>query len=67
MSEGLRPCPFCGGDAKLDHYAGDRYAGEVTLSFIRCKKCGAITYKYRMSTDYSSDEKAIEAWNRRVE
>ena len=44
--------------------------GSVTadgMSFVRCKTCGAIGQKFEVSRKYSSDEKAIEAWNRRAE
>lgn len=63
LSEKLQPCPFCGGKAKLEHnYEHDNY-----LSFVRCQKCYAQSHKYMISCDYCSDQRAIEAWNKRVE
>lgn len=50
----LKPCPFCGGEAK----AQNSFIGICT---IYCKKCGAIV-------SFNGNEakpKAIEAWNRR--
>ena len=50
----LKPCPFCGGKAKLQ---GDesKYG-----CFVVCTNCYA-------EMDYSETEvKAIEAWNKRV-
>ena len=49
----LKPCPFCGGEAKLGWYR-DFY-------YIRCKNCGIRTLvEFTM-------RRAIEAWNRRAE
>ena len=31
----LKPCPFCGGEAHIEH----EYAG-VGHSYVCCKKCG---------------------------
>ena len=52
MSE-LKPCPFCGGKARfINKYKGMRW---VVCDYCLCE------------TDlFSTDEKAVEAWNRRV-
>lgn len=48
----LKPCPFCGGEAKVIESKG--------LYWVACMKCCA-------SADVIDDrDKAIEAWNRRV-
>jgi Lar family restriction alleviation protein len=61
----LKPCPFCGGEAELHHKIEplciDAY------SYVYCTKCGVTTEAFPKSFDHSSDEKAIEAWNRRAE
>ena len=59
MMAELKPCPFCGGEAKLDHL--------VKSSIVWCKCCMASTKSMEFSPEYASDEKAIEAWNRRAE
>ncbi len=64
MDENLKLCPFCGGEAELQ-YGGSGNRESAGMSFVRCKKCGAISQKFEVSRKYSSDEKAIEAWNRR--
>ena len=62
----LKMCPFCGGEAKLG-FGGEGSATAKGMSFVRCEKCGAMGAKFMMDRTYSSDEKAIEAWNKRVE
>lgn len=54
----LKPCPFCGGEAKLDR--------ATHSSLVYCKECRASTKLIDFSPEYASDEKAIEAWNRRT-
>lgn len=54
----LKPCPFCGGEAKTGTTLFGIRSG---LIFVYCKKC------YASSLDYKTKEDAIEAWNRRVD
>ena len=56
MSEKLKPCPFCGGEAALWRF----YDLHVTNHYIGCTTCGAQT----RGTD--SDDLCIEVWNRRA-
>lgn len=65
MNENLKLCPFCGGKAELQYDGGNGNRESVGMSFVRCKNCGAIGQKFEVSRKYSSDEKAIEAWNSR--
>jgi Lar family restriction alleviation protein len=53
----LLPCPFCGGEAKLD--INDDHTNKV---FIYCKTCGISTDTYLPS----GKQEAIAAWNRRA-
>lgn len=60
--EGLRPCPFCGGDAiiSVDPDATRDTMGRLwgyTAVCSRCASCSGLTY---------TKDKAIEAWNRRT-
>lgn len=61
--EKLKPCPFCGDEAEL---STGRFDGKDT-SYVMCKKCGSQGEFFLVSTKYASAEKAIKAWNRRVE
>lgn len=57
----LKPCPFCGGEARILHnYAGGEW------SYAECKVCRCSTEKFMKSFAVASDEQAIEAWNRRI-
>lgn len=51
----LRPCPFCGGEARLWH--PKEYG--ITLGSVKCNSCGAST------ESFTDDDSAIEAWNKR--
>lgn len=62
----LKRCPFCGGEAELA-FGGNGSHEAKGLSFVKCKDCGAIGQKFEVSHRYASDQKAIEAWNRRAE
>ena len=56
MSEKLKPCPFCGGEAmerEATYYHNTRY-------YIQCTKCGAG------SAFSLSEQGAIDAWNTRA-
>ena len=55
MSETLKSCPFCGGEACV-------FDMENTMpSCVRCVECGA-----RIETDTHSGARADNAWNRRA-
>lgn len=52
--ENLKPCPFCGGEAKTDYdFNNNRY-------YVFCRDCDARVY------DYNSEERVIKEWNKRI-
>lgn len=51
----LKPCPFCGGEARM--LSGDGYWCQ-----IGCIACGGRAEEFPQNWD-----KAIEAWNRRAD
>lgn len=55
----LKPCPFCGGRAVFQD-------NNSCCSYVYCKKCGATGETVNVSKKFSSDEKAAEKWNRRI-
>lgn len=63
----LKRCPFCGGKALLLHEGVKGITYEC--SFVSCSKrdCAARTQSVTISTEYCSDDKAAELWNRREE
>jgi Lar family restriction alleviation protein len=57
MSEALKPCPFCGGEARVVSY-GDPHESPP-LVVVMCDECEATT------GDGIARESAIAAWNLR--
>jgi Lar family restriction alleviation protein len=72
----LKPCPFCGGDAKVMFNINSK--NDVWFTFIKCEVCNAQgkTFAVGEHTELDDEEvvekkvgraakKAAEAWNRR--
>ena len=57
MSTELKPCPFCGGKARLHEIASTYH---VLWRYVMCDNC------LTSNDNYSTEEEAIAAWNRRV-
>lgn len=54
----LKPCPFCGGEAKVEH---EYYSNFTKINYcVSCFSCFSSTF------DFDTEQEAIEAWNRRV-
>lgn len=60
MSE-LKPCPFCGGEAEVQHQSRKLYGDVVDWYGVYCKKpfCGFVSGQ-------STEAEAIAAWNTRA-
>lgn len=65
MDINLKNCPFCGGGARLTHSKKPKL--DVNGTVIECDICGARGEWFPVDAAYSSDEKAITAWNSRIE
>jgi len=61
--QGLKPCPFCGGDAK--EHDSMSIGGRKTY-YIMCTKDGCRICPYTRWWDSDKRKDAIKAWNRRV-
>lgn len=77
MTDNLKPCPFCGGEAAFREYGnGHKGTGEFTACYeIGCAKC-KIYFRFdsvfRLKNgqpifETNGYDKCIEAWNRRVD
>ena len=63
MTDKLRECPFCGGEA-------EKYAKEIKgikILAVTCKRCGASGQLFQSKKPRIKDEEnpAIKAWNTR--
>jgi hypothetical protein len=56
MSDEIKPCPFCGGEAKL--------IGEPKCYWINCQNSDCLTSS---GINQKTEEEAIQYWNRRVD
>lgn len=59
VDEELKPCPFCGGKAKV--YTGEEFflIGNEKCNSVFCESCQA-TIRY-----FQTSKEAMNAWNRR--
>jgi Lar family restriction alleviation protein len=64
MSEKLKLCPFCGGQA---HLIAKYYRNNVGIAFVMCEQCKAESKKFPYSLSYIATDKAVESWNRRCQ
>ena len=66
MSE-LKPCPFCGGEAKIYATTTGPFPNHAK-HYCYCEKCFASGQSFSdFTNDGSSVFDAIEAWNRRAD
>lgn len=63
MRDGLKPCPFCGGKAKMHAAFAHGIASRVGV-YVECESCRASS---KTHWGYGAQEKAAGAWNRRAE
>ena len=71
MSDKLKPCPFCGSSAKVVtrdvEPQCDTWYGKKMECFVLCDECGCCLFDREFHEGFWSDEKAVEAWNKRKE
>lgn len=64
LKKELKPCPFCGGNAKIIKHSfyntRTKRHSDYTYS-VECLKCGSQTYSF-----YENEQQATGAWNNRL-
>ena len=68
MTEELKTCPFCGGEA----YARFDTGGKTLQGYasVECKKCGAVPYVHKVYGGLPRETAVagvIKEWNRRAD
>lgn len=78
MIDKLKPCPFCGGDARVyktsTHYSAESWGDNWKVACNECNMGSMHEYStevYRnkhgeVTIEHDGKKEAIEAWNRRV-
>jgi Lar family restriction alleviation protein len=69
----LKPCPFCGGKAKLRSPKNLRTSRSAICSDVSCTKCGICVTSWPWSREYGcpelsrdiQDKEVIKSWNER--
>lgn len=59
----LKPCPFCGGDAEIEHRHSPYTHWKLKWFIPRCKDTACLGRSCRM---FQTEEAAAKAWNRRA-
>lgn len=65
----LEPCPFCGGEAKMQFGWPSQQGGRQRMVFVMCKTCRCKTqtvYQLRYMAWEDCKRYAVELWNRRT-
>ena len=61
LIEDLKPCPFCGSEAKLKITSSNA----ITYAQVLCTRCACGTFEGRQNDGIKFIERVVQAWNRR--
>jgi hypothetical protein len=72
VTDAPKPCPFCGGEAKLGYDSGNEVWGQTW--WVHCPACGISTGRANGSSTWLTDKavdraakaSVVSVWNRRV-
>ena len=64
----LKPCPFCGGSAKI-YYAPANLLNDIPCFGVCCERCNVMigTVAANRTDFFRTANDAVDAWNRRTD
>ena len=66
MIEKLKPCPFCGGEARVTDVIPPRLYTKDVAYCVYCSSCDLLFgFDMDYGGEFATEAEAIEAWNRR--
>ena len=63
----LKPCPFCGGEAKMHHWRCSYDKRDIYPFQVMCKECGTRFGRFKWDQISFTEKDAADAWNKRYE
>ena len=60
----LKPCPFCGGNAKIHTDYSEKNAAYYV--YLQCAKCYARSKTIKSNMQIEENNEAVAAWNMRT-
>ena len=66
MNKELKPCPFCGGEAKIYNFIDTRYGNSIKC-YVECTNCKGSTRTFEdEKNNFDYMHHAIEMWSART-
>ena len=69
MASELKPCPFCGGKAQINHepnFVDENGCKQSNDWYVECTVCGFARLPSWGTIAYDTRKQAIVGWNRRT-
>ncbi len=63
----LKPCPFCGGEAKMHHWRCSYGNNDIYPFQVMCEDCKTRFGAFKLNQITLTEKEAAGVWNRRAE